>query len=430
MPPQSYPLYENACGWNDLLPARAPEPPLSEDRAADVVIVGAGYTGIAAAQRWAALRPDAQIALIDATEIGDGSPGRNSGFLLEITLANDARADQLARLEKCNRLIMATMHKLRDAVFDGGIDCDIERAGTYRAAAGPAGRAALTRYAKFLDAAGLPAEHLKRAELARRIGTDYYSDGLYSPHCYLVQPAALIRGLARLLPKNVTLYENTPALGIASAGSGWRVETPRATLAATSVLIANNAFAKRLGIGKSRLSTIYTYAALTEPLDPNIVDGLGSEQTWGLLPAHRLGCTLRRTRDDRLLIRAHYGYEKERSNDAIARSLQQSLARRFPQLGTVPFASTWGGATGFTLNGAPVWGEFKRGLFASAGCNGGGVVKGTLFGNLLAERALGQSGPDVGALFGKASWMPPEPFRRLGFALTSLLEERRGKPEM
>lgn len=426
----SYPQYHSSCGWNRLLPPRTPHSRLANDEAADVVVIGAGYTGLAAAERWARLRPDADIVIIDASVLGEGSAGRNSGFLLEITLANDANTRDLPRLQECNKLIAATMHRLRDAVFDGGIDCAIEHAGTYRAAAGPAGRTALADYRRFLSQANLPYESLTGDALSERIGTSYYTDALYSPHCYLVQPAALVRGLAGLLPENVRLFENTPALKIARRGSRWRIETPQAALDADSVVVANNAFAKDLGLARSRLATIYTYAALTKPLIQTDLHRTGIEHSWGLLPAHRLGSTLRRTRDGRLLIRAQYGYEQEAANDRIENELRDSLRRRFPQLEELEIDSCWGGATGFTRNGAPVWGEKRPGLFVSAGCNGGGVVKGTLFGSLLAERALGNPTPDVLRLFGRASWMPPEPLRRWAFTLAALVERRRGAAEM
>jgi glycine/D-amino acid oxidase-like deaminating enzyme len=197
---------------------------------------------------------------------------------------------------------------------------------------------------------------------------------------------------------------------------------------ASKVMLANNAFARELGGAlRSRLVVMYTYAGLTAPLDEASLGRLGSEPNWGLLPAHRLGSTLRRTVDGRLMVRSYYGYEREEDNSRVAERLRDCLARRFPQLELDrirPFPHVWGGATGFTYNGAPVWGEISPGLWVSAGCNGGGVVKGTLFGTLLARRALGETEPDVPTLFGSASWMPPEPLRHLGFVMRSSLERR------
>ena len=106
------------------------------------------------------------------------------------------------------------------------------------------------------------------------------------------------------------------------------------------------------------------------------------------------------------------------------------VIRRYPALEHVRLTNVWGGATGITGNGAPLWGETEPGLYVLVGCNGGGVVKGTLFGHLLADLAHGLDVPDMVALFGTASWMPREPFRRIGFNLISGLEQRRGRAEV
>lgn len=427
---EPFPTYQSPCGWNALLPEQPPARVLDAEIAADVVIVGAGFTGVAAARRWAALRPDDAVVLLDASRIGEGSPGRNSGFMLEITLANDADPTQLARMAECNRLIGEVMNRLRDDIYDAGITCDIEHAGTYRAAAGDVGAKALESYRRYLEGAGLPCDRLNADELESRLGTRFYRKGLYSPHCYLVQPAALIRGLTGLLPDSVDLYEASPALEIRGSGRERRVQSLKGSVTAPIVILANNAFARELGAPASRMVTMYTYAGLSAPFSSSQVDLLGSEASWGLLPTHRLGCTLRRTRDNRLLIRSHYGYEREDDNKAIGSALLESLRRRFPQLEINGFDSVWGGATGFTLNGAPVWGRIDEGLFASAGCNGGGLVKGTLFGECLADLALGNEAPDMQRLFGSASWMPPEPVRRLGFEIASRIEQRQGRAEI
>jgi glycine/D-amino acid oxidase-like deaminating enzyme len=139
---------------------------------------------------------------------------------------------------------------------------------------------------------------------------------------------------------------------------------------------------------------------------------------------------LRRTSDGRLLVRSFYGYEREADNQLIAGMLGDNLLRRFPQLGKVEFEHVWSGATGFTFNGAPIWGQARPGLFVSAGCNGGGVVKGTLFGRVLVDKMFGLPVPDMHQLFGQASWMPPEPLRRIGFHAVAALERRRGLAEV
>lgn len=426
----SHPDYRQACGWNALLPERTSAHALDTDLPADVVIIGAGFTGLAAARRLGTIRPGDRVVILEASTAGEGNPGRNSGFLLDIALANDADAGALDRMQHCNRLIRGAMDELRTLVETLGIDCGLARTGTYRAAAGSAGCAALRRYRKFLEGAGLPFEILDRSTLRQRLGTSFYRDGLYSPDCWLVQPAALIRGLADHLPSGTQLFERSPALDITRANDRWTVRSRHGSVTAPTVLVANNAFCKSLGIGGSRLAAIYTSAALTAPLPPAALARLGTESVWGLLPAHRLGSTLRRTRDGRLLIRSTYSYEREPRADRVAACLRDSLDKRFPWLDGVTFAASWSGATGFTLNGAPLWGRTGPGLYVSAGCNGGGIVKGTLFGRLLADLAADRPVPDIAALFGTPAWMPPEPFRRAGFHVVSALERRKGLAEI
>ena len=131
----TYPRYPDLCGWNALLPTRAATAALEGIEKASVVIVGAGYTGLAAARRWATLRPDDSVVVLDAATVGEGSPGRNSGFMLEIALADDADAQAVARMNAMNALCRDTMGELAALVVDHQIPCDLTHRGTYRAAA-------------------------------------------------------------------------------------------------------------------------------------------------------------------------------------------------------------------------------------------------------------------------------------------------------
>lgn len=425
---RTHPSHQRPSGWNAWLPERQPCPPLSGCAEVDLVVIGAGYTGLAAATAWQQARPDDRIKILEAERIGEGSPGRNSGFMLEVALANDAKPQELERMSRLNALSRQTMAKLRERVERYGIDCQLQHSGTYRAASSEIGRQALRQYRVFLEAASLTYEPLAGDELAERIGTHYYDQGLYSPDCYLVQPAALITGLVDALPESIELHERSPATRIARDGDAWRIFTADGELRATRVILANNAFSRAFGADQARITAIYTYAAITTPLIESDRRRIAAD-TWGLLPAHRLGCTLRTTSDGRLMIRSRYSYEREDDNARIEASLKASLEARYPELAPIRFDSVWGGTTGLTHNGAPLWGEIQPGLYVSAGCNGGGIVKGTFLGDALARHALGQPVEDIHALFGFASWMPPDPLRHLGFYLTSEIERRKALAE-
>jgi glycine/D-amino acid oxidase-like deaminating enzyme len=394
-------------------------------------VVGAGYTGLAVARTWAEARPDASVALLEASIVGESTSGRNCGFLLEAAPAAWADPGAAERIAERDALLRETMQWLRDLMAVQPIWRGLSPTGIYRVAV-ERDRAAIERLRAGLEAAGRAFELLDADELGRRLGTRFYSTGLFSPDGALVQPAALVRGLADSLPGNVTLYEETPVVAIGPEGGGWRLECPDGSLLARCLVLANNAFVPRLGIGGGRLVARYAYAGLTAPLSGTQLAGLGRAEQWGLLPVRPNGVVLRRTGDGRLLVCSFRGYACEEDNGRVVEHLRLSLARRFPQLGVEhwsrPFEHVWSGTTGFTRNGAPLWGELRRGLFVSAGCGGEGAVQATLLGRLLARHALGDAVPDVGALFGQPARTPPESWLHLGFTLRSAWG-RRGRDD-
>lgn len=278
--------------------------------------------------------------------------------------------------------------------------------------------------ARFLAESGQPAEYLDAAALVKITGSRYYRAGLRLSGNRLINPVKAIETIAKQLPANVTLFENSAALTVERHGTGWQVRTADAIAQAPRLFLANNAFIKGLGFGLSRSITIYTYAGLTPVLSGAERAQVSACGEWGLLPVHRLGTTFRTTEDGRLLVRGMYGYEQEGGDD-IAQVLLNSLRSRYPEFrASERLEHWWGGTTSLTANGAPLWGELQSGLFVSAGCNGVGVVKGWLLGSALADLASDHLAPPILDLFGRPSWMPPEPLRQLGFLAVSTLEKK------
>lgn len=425
MPRPTFPEYRDRCGWNTLLPARQPRAAARGEIGARYAIVGAGYTGLAAARRLSELDPGADIVVVEATTVGEGSSGRNSGFLARADIAGDVNAGEVERNLARNRYVTEGFDWLAELIRHHGIDCDLHPAGRIRAAATKEGETTVYDQLTVVKALGLNHELLDREQLKERIGTDYYRLGLYTEVGHLVQPAALIRGLADALPNSVQLYEQSPVLALSRRGK-WRLETPEARIGADTVVMATNSAVKGFGYLRDRVVTMYTYGSITKAMGPNETAMLGSMASWGLLPAHRLGTTLRRIGRDRLLVRSLYTYEREMSPARAREELVARFNRRWPQLAHIDLEHVWGGTTALTMNGAPFWGRIDDGLYTWAGCNGAGIVKGTVLGKRLAEHIRGH---DVeGALraaYGTADWIAPEPFRTIGFNVVSAVERRK-----
>ncbi len=420
----TFPAYADRCGFNALLPPRTPRARAEGDITADYAVVGAGFTGIAAARRLAQLQPQARILLLEATEIGEGSSGRNSGFASPKDLPAGPSAADRARANALNRFSEEGWTWLMEQIDTNKIDCGLERSGRLKAAATELGAGQTRALHEAVKAAGIAHEILDRAALEERIGTAYYHAGIYTEEGYLLDPAALIRGLADALPPNVALHENTPLLSMRRQGS-WHLETPAARISAPCVVMATNAATRHFGRLRDRLVTIYTYAALSAPLNQVEAAQLGSMPVWGLLPCHRLGTTVRRVGPDRLLVRSMYAHERPVPAQRVQETLLSCFHRRYPGLAHIGLEKVWGGTTALTLNGAPWWGQLEQGLYASAGCNGSGIVKGSVLGKRLAELIAGHGSQDeVRSNWGMANWVAPEPIRSIGFHFIAARERR------
>lgn len=411
------PQYSARSGWNALLPPRMPRNQAPAERRFYAIVVGAGYTGLAAARRLAELMPEREILVIEASEIGEGSSARNSGFLSvnpttpRPNAYGSADDDAIRKM----RIVAAGLEWMRTLVKDHKIECDWdEKAPRISAAATSKGERKARSARGALEKWGMQCSEYSAQELRGLLGTDYYNYG-YKPETYaLVQPAALVRGLADTLPSNVMVLEHSTVEAVVGGGP-FQVRTHQGSFAADKVFIANNGHAEALGFLTNRMIVAYTYAALTPELDNDELDRFGTLPAWGVAPPMLMGTTMRKTLK-RVLIRSSFSYEKESDLEKVRSTLRRLLQRRFPRMRCYEFEHVWGGEVAIGSNGEGYFGELRPGLYASVGCQGAGVVRGTIYGKLLAEMAAGSQSSLLTDRLKAASpkWIPPEPFRGIG----------------
>jgi glycine/D-amino acid oxidase-like deaminating enzyme len=423
------PPEDDACGWSALLPPLPPARLLHGATRADCAVIGAGFTGLAAARRLAELRPEWRIAVVDAWRVGGGASGRNSGFVVDLPHYIPARG--VEGNQRLLRLGRAGLAHLRELVRRHAIDCDWTERGRLHGAVGDEGIRALKTFFAGADALGEPYERLAGDALARLIGTKYYCAGGRTPGSAMVQPAALARGLARSLPENVDLFEHSPVRTI-DTGTGFTLRADTGTLTAAKLFVASNGFTPALGLLRDRLFPLVTFASLTRPLTSSEASAVGGEPVWGLVSETPMGTTLRRLADGRMLLRNTVRYHPSLRVDAELQSRIRALHRRhfaarFPALEKVDFDYTWGGVMGVSLNGAQFFGELAPNLFAAAGYNGVGIAMGTISGVLLTDLAVGAPSAllaDMRAL-PPPDWIPPAP--ALGIGVRATLRYLSGK---
>ncbi len=409
-------------GWSAILPPRLPKPALQGDVAADWVVLGGGYAGLAAARRLAENCPDQQIVLIDAGQAGENASGRNSGFGIDLPHNVGSSLDELEGSHRFMRLARMAIDHLETVVQTHGIECDWSRSGKYHTAVSPRGtREVLIPFAKELQALNEPHDWIEGDDLRARLGTDHFTAAIYTPGCVLMNPAALTRGLADTLPGNVSLYENSPVIG-AQMENGVHLETPGGSVRAPKMILAANGFAEQFGFYRQRFLHLVAHASLSRRLTEDERRAYRVTAPWGLTPVNAFaGITMRYTTDHRILIRQGLSYcpgQRVSQSDqrTIRRRHKRLFDQRFPMLPDVEMEHTWSGFVCLSRNGAPGFGKRRANIWSAVCQNAVGVTKGTFGGILAADMATGRDNPLIADMqsLGEPDPLPPRPFLDLG----------------
>jgi glycine/D-amino acid oxidase-like deaminating enzyme len=387
--------------WHATAGDLTPRPALAADTAADVAIVGAGFTGLWTAYYLAKARPELRIVVLEKEIAGFGASGRNGGWCSALfpaeaaTLASwSSRAGAIAQ----HAAMRATVDEVIKVAAAEGIEADIAKGGTVTLARNAP---QLARAKARVDEArswgrGKDDIRLLTADETRgMLNATGVVGGTYTPDCAAVHPAKLARGLARVVAGlGVTIYEQTPVTAIAPH----LVTTPGGTVTAGFVVRATEGYTCGLPGLERAMLPCYSLIIATKPLPAAIWDeiGLRERQTFGDL--RHLIIYGQRTADDRLVFGGrgapyHFGSSIKPEYDrspAVHQALRRTLGDLFPVLRDVPVAHSWGGVLGIPRDwAASVTLDTETGLAAAGGYVGDGVATTNLAGRTLRDLILG-----------------------------------------
>lgn len=432
-----------AGGWTG--PSR---PPLPGPGDADVVVVGAGLTGLWAAYALRRLAPHRSVTVLEAEHVGFGASGRNGGWLSHLVPGNRARYaagpdghDGAVRLQAA---MVAGIDEVLAVCAHEGIAADQHRGGHLQVATTPAGlhrlraeRAADLRYGLAVDQSRL----LDTAGVRDRIAVRGALGGLLHPMVVRVDPAKLVHGLAAAVERRgAVIHERTR---VRAVGPG-RVETDRGGLRAAAVLVCTEGYGGPL-VGRRALIPVNSSMIVTEPLAERDWARIGWSGRECLSDAAHTFVYAQRTADDRIAIGGRgrpyrYGSAITADGATAARTVTELHGRLRTFFPDVPctVAHAWSGVLGVTRDWcATVRHDPGTGLGAAAGYAGHGVTAAHVAGTTLADLVLGRDTGLVGLpwVAHRSPRWEPEPLRWLGvhgmyrlFRLADRWEERRGAP--
>ena len=385
--------------WRDAPPVAYPEPPPSS---ADVVVVGAGYAGLAAATELAGA--GRSTVLLDMRRVGEGASGRNAGLVSGrqgiskmidlVAYVGEERA--AAILDEADE---AYLH-FQQLVADHAPGAFQDR-GRFVAASSPhAFQKLKKKFAEYESArvagsADTGQELISADEVGRFVGSDVFHGGMASRDAGLAHPARFVHGLRRRAEAaGVQIHTGVRVTRIDTppAGAGGRatvaLEAGRTITAADVVLTTNGYTDAAAPWHRARIVPMSSSIIALEPL--------GAERVKELLPAmttfidtNRVIVYARPTPDGEGMLFGGRAKFRPISEETSARILHDQMLRIFPSLDDVRITHCWSGLMGFTPDFLPKVGRHE-GLWYALGCNGGsGVVLMPWLGRAVARGVLG-----------------------------------------
>jgi glycine/D-amino acid oxidase-like deaminating enzyme len=391
--------FERRPYWHATMPALPNRSGKPLPDSADAVVIGGGYTGVAAARQLA--KQGASVVLLEARTLGWGASTRNGGIAHPGYKWGPASMVKRYGQELATRLYADSVEAtqlLGRTIREAGIEAELRLNGYMELAWSRRDAEDFAGEVPVRTTWGTPARVVPREELAAEVGTTAYHGGLAIDTGGVLHPGKWFAGLVGLAEAaGADLHEGVHATAIRRRPDGrFAIETERGTIAGRDVLVATNAYTDGAAPAlRRRIIPIGSYIIATEPLPEDLAreispTGRAYFDTRNFLSYWHVSA------DRRLLWGGRVSFFPT-TVDKTAKLLHRRMLEVHPQVAGYRVEYSWGGKIGMTFDRMPHIGR-SGGVMYAMGCCGSGVVLLHWLGTRAAEWMGGGQPPALAKL--------------------------------
>ena len=377
--------------WED---AGAPILPSQVDLPAevDVLVIGAGLTGLSAARTLA--RAGKHVLVLDSARPGEGASSRNGGMIggghrlsiedMEARFGLDTTVNLLreAHLESTAFAF--------DLMKNESIECDYTETGRFRGlwrvCEYEATSRSLERLQKIIP---LEAAMVPKCEQHKEIATELYCGGVVFPRHGAVNPAKWVAGLLQATQRSGAVIQGqTPVTSLIRNGNLHTAVTPRGEIHANTVLAATNGYTPaHLSHLKRRIIPVPSFIVATEPLGTDKVSRLFPNGRM-IVESRERHCYFRPSPNGTRIVFGGRAAMFDAPESLAQFEMRGLLEQVFPDLAGVRITHSWRGRTGFSFDFMPNVGCLN-GIWHAMGYSGSGSTIAPYLGHMAALQIMG-----------------------------------------
>jgi glycine/D-amino acid oxidase-like deaminating enzyme len=390
--------------WAAVTPPGPELPELVGTDEAEIIVIGAGFTGLSTALHLREAGID--VAIVEAMEPGWGASGRNNGQVIP-TLSRPDPDDIVAKHGAAGERFVSLLRDSASTLFDVArryqIQAEQEQTGWIQPVHSPGRIRIAERRVRQWSKLGAPVELLSRDETRQMLGSDAWFGGFWNRSGGHINPLALSRGLARaVLDRGGRIYARSPAISFERQNGRWVVTTEKGQISGRALIVATNAytgeFSKSLMPAMAHeVMPVLSWQMATQPLSETarktIIPGRQAmSDTHGELYFARYDARHRLVTGGAVI---GPGDKAERLKIIVA----ERLRRLWPQIGQIEFDYVWNGHVGMTTDFLPRIHRLGPNAYGWTGCNGRAVALSIALGAELSKAVRGVPEKDLGLPF-------------------------------
>ncbi len=363
--------------------ARRPRhPALDGDASVDVVVVGAGITGLTAALQLA--RAGRRVAILEADRVAGGTSGATSAHVTEV--CDSPYTELIAKFGEDGARAFAGAYRQGAqwiATEAKGLRCDYRETAAYHYAEAAADVAALEEDGATARRLGLRADPVRDVPLPFDVagGVRYSGQAEFHPVRYL-------NGLARRFQRaGGQIFERTRVVAWDEPENLVSVATERGTVSARQLVLATHT-PPNVNLVQSELGPYRSYLLLVR-----LRDGVPHGLFWDSESPYHYLRAVPGPDGERLVV----GGEDHKTGQDVDteeryRALEEFARDRLP---VAAVEARWSAQLYEPADGAPYIGPspFTERVYLGTGFSGVGLVGGTVAGLLLSDLLLGRPNP-------------------------------------